>query len=46
MLQFARFTIFKEVQEDISKIPRYKFNFTEYDQLTLRVDINDIILGT
>ena len=45
MLQFVRFTIFKEVEKDIPEIPQYKFNFIEYNQLTSRVDINDIILG-
>ena len=45
MLQFARSTVFKEVEEDIPQIPQYKFNFVEYDQLTSRVDINDILSG-
>ncbi|GMN55360.1 hypothetical protein TIFTF001_024482 [Ficus carica] len=43
MLQFARSTVFKPVEEDIPEIPRYKFNFVEYDQLTSRVDINDLL---
>jgi len=46
MLQFARSTLFKEVEEDIPQIPQYKFNFVEYDQLTSRVDINDLLSGT
>ena len=45
MLQFARSIIFKEVEEDILKIPQYKFNFVEYDQLTSRININDLFLG-
>ncbi|GMN72125.1 hypothetical protein TIFTF001_052794 [Ficus carica] len=43
MLQFARSTFFREVEEDIPEIPQHKFNFVEYDQLSSRVDINDIL---
>ncbi|GMN27604.1 hypothetical protein TIFTF001_041055 [Ficus carica] len=43
MLQFARSTVFKNVEEDIPEIPQHKFNFVEFDQLTSKIDINDIL---
>ena len=45
MLQFARSTVFKNVEEDIPEIPHHKFNFVEFDQLTLKIDINDLLSG-
>ena len=45
MLQFVRSIIFKNVEEDIPEIPQHKFNFVEFDQLTSKVDINDLLLG-
>ena len=45
MLQFARSTIFKNVEEDIPEIPQHKFNFVEFDQLTSKIDINDLLSG-
>ena len=43
MLQFARSTIFKNVEDDIPEIPQLKFNFVEFDQLTQKIDINDLL---
>ena len=45
MLQFAISTVFKNVEEDIPEIPQHKFNFVEFDQLTSKIDINDILSG-
>ena len=45
MLQFARSTIFKNVEDDIPEIPQHKFNFVEFDQLTSKIDINDLLVG-
>ena len=45
MLQFLRSTVFKNVEDDIPKIPQLKFIFMEFDQLTLKVDINDLLSG-
>ena len=45
MLQYTRSTIFKNVEDDIPEIPRLKFNFVEFDQLTQKIDINDLLSG-
>ena len=45
MLQFARSTIFKNVEDDIPEIPQLKFNFVEFDQLTQKTDINYLLSG-
>ena len=43
MLQFARSTVFKNVEDDIPEIPQLKFNFVEFDQLIPKVDINNLL---
>ena len=44
-LQFARSTVLKNGEDDIPQIPQLKFNFVEFDQLTPKVDINDLLSG-
>ena len=45
MLRIARATLFKHVPEDMPEIPRQKFTFVEFDQITQRIDVNDILSG-
>ena len=45
MLQLTRATTFNIVLENTASIPLHKFNFSEYDQLSLKIENKNILTG-